>query len=282
MSANRDDFTIAIRYALLKKGTREKFSLFFFICLSVAIFFLDSYPNKFMNSSRSLINDTLYRASLVASSPFKLISSLEDLIKTHFLIYNENKDLKNELEVLRSKKFNEDFLNSQYENLIKALDNQSQNSYSNVAAKVLLDKKSPYLKSLIINRGSNSGITKGMPVLDRNYLVGQIVEVNYFSSRVLLLNDLNSRIPVMIEKTSTQAILSGKGTDTPVLEYLPEASIIEEEITVFTSGKDGIFTQGIPVGVVKNDNNLVNVKLFSDSNQLTFITVNILDDRIKD
>ena len=89
-------------------------------------------------------------------------------------------------------------------------------------AKVLLDKDSPFLKSIVINRGSKSGINKGMPVVDGNYLVGKIVEVNYLSSRVLLLNDLNSRIPITFGEDSVQAILSGKGESKPVLEYLPD------------------------------------------------------------
>ena len=52
------------------------------------------------------------------------------------------------------------------------------------------------MKSIIINKGSKAGVLKGMPVIDKEYLVGRVVETNYLSSRVLLLNDLNSRIPV--------------------------------------------------------------------------------------
>ena len=58
-----------------------------------------------------------------------------------------------------------------------------------------------------------------MPITKDNYLVGRVVETNYLSSRVLLLNDLNSRIPVTLDE-GAQAILSGSGTDSPVLEYL--------------------------------------------------------------
>ena len=56
--------------------------------------------------------------------------------------------------------------------------------------KVLVDRNSPFLKSIIINKGSKEGIVKGMPVTQNKYLVGRIVETNYLSSRVLLLNDL--------------------------------------------------------------------------------------------
>ena len=71
-----------------------------------------------------------------------------------------------------------------------------------------------------------------MPVLDKNYLIGRVVETNYLSSRVLLLTDLNSRIPVTLGNNATQAILKGTGGNQPVLEYLPENFIIEDGLTV--------------------------------------------------
>jgi len=110
-----------------------------------------------------------------------------------------------------------------------------------------------------------------MPVTKDNYLVGRVVETNYLSSRVLLLNDLNSRIPVTLGE-SAQAILSGSGTQNPILEYLPEDYEIYEEINVFASGKDGIFAPGTPIGKT-NDNG--EVELFVDPNQLSFVTVNL-------
>ena len=115
-----------------------------------------------------------------------------------------------------------------------------------------------------------------MPVVDGNYLVGKIVEVNYISSRVLLLNDLNSRIPVTFGEEATQAILSGKSKNNPNLEYLPEQFTPQEGLTVFTSGKDGIFIPGIPIGKTIIDDEKVKVKLFSDPNQLSFVTVQLI------
>ena len=110
-----------------------------------------------------------------------------------------------------------------------------------------------------------------MPVTKDNYLVGRVVETNYLSSRVLLLNDLNSRIPVTLDQ-GAQAILSGSGFNNPILEYLPEEYEIIDEINVFASGKDGIFSPGTPIGKT-NENGSVN--LFVDPNQLSFVTVNL-------
>ncbi len=123
----------------------------------------------------------------------------------------------------------------------------------------------------MINKGTSTGILKGMPVTKDNYLVGRVVETNYLSSRVLLLNDLNSRIPVTLDQ-GAQAILSGSGTKNPILEYLPEDYEILEEINIFASGKDGIFSPGTPIGKTNKNGD---VDLFIDPNQLSFVTVNL-------
>ena len=273
MSSSRDDFTIAIRSALLQRGARQKFSLFFLICLSLLIFFLETFEFKFMKNFRSLLNDGIYRVSSLASSPKDFVFYLNDKIKYHIFIYSENKTLKEELEKLRTKDFQLKFLTTQNKYLKDFLTSSEDIGNETILAKVLLDKDSPFLKSILVNRGSQSGIKKGMPVVDGNYLVGRVVEVNYLSSRILLLNDLNSRIPVSIEKSASQAIITGYGEKEPKLEYLPELFDAENGKTVFTSGKDGIFPEGLPIGKVIEKEKGVFVKLFSDPNQLSFVSI---------
>ena len=117
-----------------------------------------------------------------------------------------------------------------------------------------------------------------MPVTQDSYLIGRIVEANFLSSRVLLLTDLNSRIPVTFGEDNIQAILTGSATKNPKLEYLPEDYVFEEELTIFASGKDGIFIPGTPIGkTTSNTGKYINeIKLFVDPNQLSFVTVNLI------
>ena len=82
MSTSRDDFAIAIRSALLQRGARQKFSLFFLICFSILIFFLDSFPSKFMDGLRATLNDGIYRVSSISTSPIRLFSATSEKIKT--------------------------------------------------------------------------------------------------------------------------------------------------------------------------------------------------------
>ena len=277
MSSSRDDFGIAIRSALLKKGARQKFSLIFLLILATIIFLLDTYQFKFIKFTKILINDGIYRITNISTAPIKLLPKINDKIKETTFAIKENKDLRAELEILKNKEFQVEFLKNQNDSLRKILESDVKIKGKSIIAKVLLDKDSPFLKSIVINRGSKSGINKGMPVVDGNYLIGKIVEVNYLSSRVLLLNDLNSRIPITFGEDSVQAILSGKGESKPVLEYLPELYEPYGNLTVFTSGKDGILLPGIPVGKTEMDELDVKVNLFSDPNQLSFVTVQLIN-----
>ena len=271
MSSNRDDFSIAFRSALLQRGAAQKFSLFFLLILAIIIFFLDSYGFPFMKPVRAVINDGIYRVSLVVSSPTRIIPQVTGSFTNLINMKNENEKLKNELETYKQKELKVEFLTNENKNLKKILDtDEALIKEDTILAKVLIDKSSPYLKSIIINRGSKSGILKGMPVLDKEYLVGRVVETNYLSSRVLLLSDLNSRIPVTFGKEGIQAILKGTGSSRPVLEYLPEEYIIEEGLEVFTSGKDGIFFSGSPIGKTNDEGAVI---LFSESSQLSFVKI---------
>ncbi len=274
MSSSRDDFSIAFRSALLQKGAAQRFSLVFLIFVALIIFFLDVYKFGFMKPIRSIINDGIYRVSLVASSPTRFIPQMTGGVTNLFYIKKENERLRQELQTYKNKELDVEFLSNQNKNLKKIL--ESEESYlkkeSMVLSKVLIDKDSPYLKSVIINRGSKSGILKGMPVTDRDYLVGRIVETNYLSSRVLLLNDLNSRIPVTFGEEGVQAILKGSGSNKPILEFLPEDFVVQEGIDVFTSGKDGIFFPGTPIGKTTENGE---VTLFSEASQLSFVKVDL-------
>ena len=273
MSVSRDDFSIAFRSALLKRGGAQKFSVLSLIFLALIIFFLDVYGVKFTQPVRNLINDVVYRVTFLASAPTRFIPEASKEISSFLNVREENKRLKIELEKFKSLELNVEFLTDENKNLQKILETEyfNKNLSKIVLAKVLVDKNSPFLKSIIINKGTRAGILKGMPVTKNNYLVGRVVETNYLSSRVLLLNDLNSRIPVTLDQ-GAQAILSGSGTNNPNLEYLPEEYSLLEDINVFASGKDGIFTSGTPIGTTNEDGE---VDLFVDPNQLSFVTVNL-------
>jgi len=276
MSTNRDDFAIAIRSALLQRGARQKFSLFVLILIAIGIFALDNTQLKPVKVIRSLLNDGVYRISVISSSPIRFTSATKDFFVHHIFVYEENEKLKTEIEKLKKNKLETSYLETENKRLQEVVEIDKKSSFTTVGAKIMLDKNSPYLNSVIINKGSNTGIKIGMPVLSKGHLIGRTIEVNFMSSRILLLNDLNSRIPVVISPNGDQAILSGIGKRNPSLEYLPEKFEVQEENSVYTSGKDGVLFSGISIGKVILENDRVAVKLFTDPSQIFFVNV-VLD-----
>jgi len=277
MDTSRDDVSIAIRSALLEKGTKQKFSLFVLIILSIIFIFVETIETRPLNYLRSFIKDTIYRGALVISTPSKIFSNFTGVVGEHTNLYTNYNQLKKENEELKNNISKTDFLELENTQLRKLIEEQVASSSNLVSARVMLDKQSPYLNSFIINIGGNKNIKNGMAVLDGENFIGRIVDVNFFSSRVLLVSDLNSKIPVLIEPSANHAILSGHGKHKATLEYLPENHSIQNGDKVYTSGKEGIFSPGIPIGEVKIEDNLIKVLLFSDLNQITFINVSAGD-----
>ena len=282
MATSRDDFGIAIRSALLQSGAKQKFSLFVLIIASIFVFALDNLELKPIKALRSVINDGVYRLSAISSSPISFASASKSFLSNHFNIYKENEELKKKIELLEKDRFDTLYLQTENNQLQEVLELDKTTSYSTVGAKIMLDKNSPYLNSVVINKGSNVGIKLGMPVLNKGNLVGRIVEVNYISSRILLLNDLNSKIPAVISPSGEQAILSGIGQKNPTLEYLPDGFKNVDNLTVYTSGKDGVLFPGISIGKIirdeddESDEDRIRVKLFSDPTQILYVNV-VLD-----
>ena len=270
--SSRDDFIIAIRSAFLKKENKQKYSLSALILLTLAILILGKYDFKIINYSKISLKEIAYRSTFVFSTPENLIKKSFIATKNHFLVYEENKILKEKVEDLETKDYNSEFILAENERLKETL-NELNFSSNEILAKVIVDKQSPFLKSIIVNKGSKHGAELGMAVLDKEYLVGKIVELNFTTSRVLLLSDLNSKIPVDILPNSIQSILSGTGKENGKIQYVKEEALIENENKVFTSGAGGIFKPGIPIGeIAKKQSNLdINVSFFSDFSQLRFV-----------
>jgi rod shape-determining protein MreC len=271
MATSRDDFVIAIRSAFIKKGNKQRFSLIGLIFFSIGLLFLSKINLPVTNYFKITLNEIVYRSSFIISVPEKKFQNLINKIKDHYNVYNDYLLTKEKINLLQSKKYEVQFLEEENERLKKTIDEYIYNS-KEMVAKVLIDKNSPFLKSIIVNKGSKDNVKLGMAVLDETYLVGKIVEVNYSTARALLISDLNSKIPVGIEPGNIQSILSGTGKQNGKIEYLKSEVFIENESIVYTSGSGGLFKSGIPVGIYnKKNTEEETVTFFSKLSQLTFI-----------
>ena len=272
MEPSRDDFIIAIRSAFLKRGTKQRFSLFVLLFSSIFLIVLGKFNFTAINYLKITINEVVYRTSFVASIPEKYITYSYRAIEKHIKLYKDYNFQKEELEKLKSEKYEVKFLEAENKRLKKVL-NDINYSSELVIAKVIIDKQSPFLRSIIINKGSKNNIKKGMPILSDSYLIGKVVGVNYMTSRVLLLSDLNSKIPVTIEPGSIQSILSGDGGNSGNIQYTKDNLPIADGSIIYTSGTGGLLKSGIPIGKIEQNENQNSVNFFIDFSQLRYVKV---------
>ena len=274
METNRDDFVIAIRSAFLKKSNKQRFSLIGLIIFSIFFLVLSNFNFKAIDYIKISTKEIIYRSSFIISIPENYIKKTYLKVQDHLYFYKDYEKVKTELKEIKSQKIVNEFILSENKRLKIIIDDYVEIS-DEILAKVLIDKKSPFLRSIIINKGSQDNIKLGMAVLDGSYLVGKVVEVNYLTSRVLLLSDLNSKVPVSIEPRGVYSILSGTGKDNGILQYLKNDLEIKLGNIVYTSGSGSLFKTGIPIGVVKKIEleEEIYIKFFSDFSQLKFVKI---------
>ena len=276
MASSRDDFIIAIRSAFLKKSTQQKFSLLTLVFVSIFTIILSSFDFKFIRYLKAGISEAVYRSSFIVSIPENFLKNTFFEIKEYSSFFQNYKSNKEELNELKSKSISDQI--TQYENKeLKELINNYTLSSDKLLAKIIVDHDSPYLKSIIINKGSKDNIKIGTNIYDRSYLGGRVVEVNYKTSRVLLLSDLNSNVPVTIAPQNIQAIITGTGKNYGELKYIKEgiSNLILEDSIVYTSGTGAIFKSGIPIGRIDvadtGNSKKFKVDFYSDFGQLKYV-----------
>ena len=283
MASSRDDFIIAIRSAFLKKSTKQKFSLLTLIFLSIFIIILSGINFTPIKKTKILINEIVYRSSFIVSIPENFILDSFLWIREYSRFYKDYDLNKAELENLKSNEISSEIIISENKELKNLIEDYTLSS-NKILAKVIVDHKSPFLRTIIINKGSSEGVEIGTNIYDKKYLVGRVIEVNYKSSRVLLLSDLNSSVPVSIIPGNIQAIIVGNGKSLGEIKYIKDNLIeqIQDESIVYTSGTGSIFKSGLPVGKIYIANNKFFINFFTDFDQLKYVFVEIQQKSLND
>jgi len=281
MAESRDDFIIAIRSAFLKKSTKQKFSLLTLVSISIFIIILSGINFTPIKKTKIFINEIVYRSSFIVSLPENFIIDSFLKIKEYSSFYDDYNTNKEKLENLKSKEISSEIIISENKELKNLIEDYTLSS-NKILAKVIVDHKSPFLRTIIINKGSSEGVKIGTNIYDKKYLVGRVIEVNYKSSRVLLLSDLNSSVPISIIPGNIQAIIVGNGKSLGEIKYVKDNLIkeIQDQSIAYTSGTGSIFKSGLPVGKISTSGKKFLINFFTDFDQLKYVFVEIEQNKL--
>jgi rod shape-determining protein MreC len=229
---------------------KKKFSIF--IVFILFIFALLTYQGIKKEDQLSF-NSFLSPIKLLEQGMASSIQGIKKLFRTYVLVVGKeeaNRELTKQVEQYEQEKHRYLEATAENERLRDLLELKSDRANYVTAAEVFARDPTNWFQSMWINKGEREGITKDMVAVTPLGAVGRIHRVLRKKSQIILVTDINSSIAVRIQPTRVEGILEGSGDRECYLKYIPRDLEIAVGSKLITSGLDGIYPEGIPVGYI--------------------------------
>jgi len=223
--------------------------VFFLIILGIVGLALGGYLTPL---SRILLNPVVSAQTWIATR-YQAVQSFIQAPQDTIRLRQRNTDLEAEVSRLQAQVIELQQRISETSILSALVDFARANpEYSYQGAAVIGYDTSPFLRYVLINRGSDQGLRRGMPVVTQQGLVGRIAAVTSSAARVQLITDTTSTVNVRLDPSGAQAVLNGQITGDVSLEMIPQDTAIEVGDLVLTSGLGGSYPPNLLVGQVSS------------------------------
>lgn len=198
---------------------------------------------------KSVVATALQPLQWVANQPVRLYEYSHSFLQSQNKLLDENQRLREEnmrLQAL-SNQLHAQAKELKELHLLQRL--QAHGIEASTTAQIISNSKDPLADKLIINRGSHHNLQVGDAVIDQNGLIGQITQVQPFSSELTLLTHSQMVIPVIVARTGVRSLLYGNGNEVS-LRYFPVDADLQKDDVLVTSGLDSVYPVGVPVAKV--------------------------------
>jgi rod shape-determining protein MreC len=230
------------------KKIKIALTLFFLLVLAMISYHI-RYPGNPGLARRAVLEIIAPVQSVLVASVRAVRNAWADYL--HLVgLREENRELNKKIDDLTAQlaEYRESYLEAQ--RLQALLDLRKERKTPSVAARVVDQSQTALFKTILLNKGSSSGIRSGQPVLSARGVVGRVIEVSPHVSKVLLLVDEKSNIDALIQRTRGEGILQGNGSGGGRLKYMSNLEDVQAGDLVLTSGLSGLYPKGLPIGTV--------------------------------
>ncbi|SDF43213.1 rod shape-determining protein MreC [Limimonas halophila] len=263
-----------VRLATPLKAWTQRFAFVLLVGAAFALTLMGRSDTPVVSELRTAVTDLVAPFLDVASRPVATTADVIHSVESLAELRAENAALRRENERLQHWRAVAHELRADNAALQRMLKVPNAPDTQYVTARVIGDSGGAFVRSVLVNAGQQHGVTVGQAALAPDGLAGRVVEVGRNSARVLLITDINSRIPVVIQRTRVRAVLAGDNTERPKLTYLADQAEVAPGQRVVTSGDGGVFPPGVPVGkVVETPESGVRVQPFVDWHRMEYLRV---------
>lgn len=262
---------------LIRMGEMKVFIWRFFIFALFLCAFLLILLSKVNSPIVSVVNNAIIRVSgpimQIVEFPARIVHNVYTYIRDVSNIYSDNRALRFEnkqMMVLQNKVRTLEVENQLLERLLNYVPPADA---SFMSAKIIAESGDNFTHTLLVYIGDEA-VRKGQIVLGEESVIGRIDRVSGKYAKIILVTDINSKIPVVIERTRVRGILSGNNTDKPQLIFIRDTSDIQEGDVVVTSGVGGMFPSGLPIGFISSvKNGIIEIETMADISRVEYVQI---------
>jgi len=232
-----------------KRGPAPLALLTFYVAISLALFVVDLRLKSLdlLRQSIALVTDPIQR---IAQTPGSLVDNAAAYLRGLDNLLEENTGLKQSQLQTAPNLLRLEHLESENERLRKLLAVKEREKASGEVARIMYTARDPFSRKIIVDKGQQSGIVAGQPVIDESGVVGQVTRIFPFSSEITLITDKDQTVPVQVVRSGQRSVVFGLGRGQLELRYIPANADIKEGDLLVTSGLDGVYLPGFPVARV--------------------------------
>jgi rod shape-determining protein MreC len=235
---------------LFKQGAPARVKMTVFACISIALLLVDSRMHS-LAMVRQVAGTVLYPLQMAALLPRDAIYGVGDYFSSLSSLEKQVRELKRQQIAGAQALQQAQFQSAENSQLRKLMDARQRLPVKSMLAEVLYDARDVNSRKIVLDRGTQQGVTLGLPVIDNLGVVGQVTRVFPFTAEVTLLTDKEQAIPVELLRTGLRSVAYGRGKSGMLeLRFTAPNADIQVNDVVVTSGLDGVYPAGLAVARV--------------------------------
>lgn len=250
----------------------KKFAIVLLFISAFVLMLLNKTETLIVEKTSSVATDVVSPLVDVLVVPARAVAGVYDYFRELKEVYKDNQALREENKKLLDLYDKTRVLEVENKLLSNLLNYVAPPEAKYITARVIAEEGDAFSHSLIAYTGGN--VKKGQVALSERGVIGRVDQVGQMYSKIILITDINSKIPVVVERTRVRGILSGDNTPQPKMVFIPLDAELNVGDRIVTSGVAGVFPSGLPVGkIVSVEKNNVKVKPFNNLDRLEYVRI---------
>ncbi len=252
----------------------KKFAIVILFLSAFVLMLINKTDTVIIEKTSSVATDVVSPLVDVLVAPARVMAGVADYFRDLGHIYSDNQKLRAENKRLQIISEKSRALEIENKLLSKLLNYTPPPKAKFITARVIAEEGDAFSHSIIAYTGGEGNVKKGQVVMSDNGVIGRVDKPGKMYAKIILITDINSKIPVMVERTRVRGILSGDNTSVPKMIFIPLSAKLSVGDRIITSGVAGVFPPGLPIGKVSSvEKNNVKIKTFGNLDRLEYVRI---------